>query len=97
MPLTSFLCILNLLGAQGGALLSSLSTIVVGQTVLNMAMKEVSQATSIHDKTLEEAAKTLWDSVTGMDAAKLILTTNAIALKTEMTHVEVIGLKETLD
>ena len=48
---------LNLLGAQGGALLSSLSAIVVGQTVLDMVMKGVGQAISIHDKTLEEAAK----------------------------------------
>ena len=97
MPLTSFLCVLNFLGAQGRALLSSLSAITMGQTVLDMAMKEVGQAISIHDKTLEEAAKTLWDSVTRMDAAKLILTANATALKTEMTHAEVIGLKEALD
>ena len=33
----------------------------------------------------------------GMDAAKLILTANATALKTEMTHAEVMGLKEALD
>ena len=39
------------------ALLSSLSAIVVGQTVLDMTIKEVGQAISIHDKTLEEAAK----------------------------------------
>ena len=97
MPLTSFLCVLNLVGAQGGALLSTLSTITMGQTVLDMAMKEVGQAISIHDTTLEEAAKTLWDSVTGMDAAKLILTANVTALKTKMTHAEVIGLKEALD
>ena len=35
--------------------------------------------------------------MTGMDAAKLILTANATALKTEMTHAEVMGLKEALD
>ena len=35
--------------------------------------------------------------MTGMDAAKLILTANATALKTEMTHNEVMGLKEALD
>ena len=68
MPLTCFLCVLNLLGAQGGALLSSQSAIVMGQTMLDMAKKEVGQAISIHDKTLEEAAKTVWDSVTRMDA-----------------------------
>ena len=96
MPLTSFLCVLNLVGAQGGALLSTLSTITMGQTVLDMAMKEVGQA-SIHEITLEEAAKLVWDSMTGMDAAKFILTANVIALKTEMTHAEVIGLKESLD
>ena len=97
MPLTSFLCVLNILGAQRGALLSNLSAIVVGQTMLDMVMKKVGQAISIHDKTLEEATKTLWDSVTGMDAAKIILTANATALKTKMTHAEVIGLKEALD
>ena len=59
MPLTCFLYMLNLLGAQGGALLSSLSAIVVGQTVLDMVMKGVGQAISIHDKTLEEDAKTV--------------------------------------
>ena len=62
-----------------------------------MAMKEVSQAISIHDKTLVEAAKTVWDFVTRMDAAKLLLTVNATALKTEMTQAVVIGLKEALD
>ena len=97
MPLTSFLCVLNLLGAQGGALLSNLSAITVGQTVLDMKMKDVGQAISIHDKNLEEAAKTLWDSVTGMDATKLILTANATTLKTEMTHAKVMGLQEALD
>ena len=35
--------------------------------------------------------------MTGMDTAKLILTANATALKTEMTHAEVMGLKEALD
>ena len=35
--------------------------------------------------------------MTGMDAEKLILTANAIALKTKMTHAEVMGLKEALD
>ena len=33
--------------------------IVVGQTVLDMVMKEVGQVISIHDKTLEEVAKTV--------------------------------------
>ena len=33
--------------------------IVVGQTVLEMVMKEVGQVISIHDKTLEEVAKTV--------------------------------------
>ena len=47
---------LNLLGAQGGALPSSLSAITVGQTVLNMVMKGVGQAISIHDKTLVKMA-----------------------------------------
>ena len=79
------------------ALLSSLSTIAVGQTVLDMTMKEVGQAISIHDKTLEDAAKIVWNSMIGMDAAKLILTANATALKTEMTHAMVMGLKEALD
>ena len=59
MPLICFLYMLNLLGAQGGALLSNLSAIVVGQTVLDMVMKGVGQAISIHDKTLEEDAKTV--------------------------------------
>ena len=54
------------------ALQSSLSAIVVGQTVLDMAIKEVDQAISIHNKILEEAAKIVQDSMTGMDAAKLI-------------------------
>ena len=58
MPLTSFLCVLNLLGAQEGALLCSLLAIVVGQTVHEMVMKEVGQA-SVHEITLEEAAKTV--------------------------------------
>ena len=31
----------------------------VGQTMLDMAMKEVGQVISIHDKTLEEVAKTV--------------------------------------
>ena len=79
------------------ALLSSLSAIVVSQTMLDMAIKEVGQGISIQDKTLEEAAKTVWDSMTGMDVAKLLLTSNATALKTEMTHAEVMRLKETLD
>ena len=79
------------------ALLSSLSAIVVGQTVLDMTIKEVCQVISIHDKTLEEAAKIVQDFVTGMDAEKLILTANATALKTKMTHAEVMGLKEALD
>ena len=79
------------------AQLRSLSTIVAGQTVLNMAIKEVGQVISIHDKTLEEAAKIVWDFVTGMDTAKLILTANTTVLKTEMTHTEVMGLKEALD
>ena len=35
--------------------------------------------------------------MTGMDAAKLLLTSNATALKTEMTHAEVMRLKEALD
>ena len=35
--------------------------------------------------------------MTGMDAEKLILTANATALKTKMTHAEVMGLKEALD
>ena len=35
--------------------------------------------------------------MTGMDVTKLILTANATALKTEMTHAEVMGLKEALD
>ena len=56
MSLTCFLCVLNLLGAQGGALPSSLSAITVGQTVLDMAMKGVGQAISIHDKTLVKMA-----------------------------------------
>ena len=56
MSLTCFLCVLNLLGAKGGALPSSLSAITVGQTVLNMAMKGVGQAISIHDKTLVKMA-----------------------------------------
>ena len=47
---------LNLLVAQGGALPSSLSAITVGQTVLDMAMKGVGQAISIHDKTLVKMA-----------------------------------------
>nr|POE51395.1 hypothetical protein CFP56_41762 [Quercus suber] len=79
------------------ALLSSLLAIVMSQTVLDMAIKEVGQAISIYDKTLEEATKIVWDSVTGLDAEKLILTANATALKTEMTHVVVMGLKEALD
>ena len=62
-----------------------------------MVMKGVGQAISIHDKTLEEAAKELWDSVTGMDTVKLILTANTISLQTRSTHAEVIGLKEALD
>ena len=41
------------------ALLSSLSAIVMSQTMLDMAIKEVGQGISIHDKTLEEAAKTV--------------------------------------
>ena len=94
MSLTCFLCVLNLLGAQGGALLSSLLAITVGQIVLDMAMKGVGQAINIHDKTLEEE---VWDSVTGMDVVKLILTVNAISLQTRSTHVEVMGLKEALD
>ncbi|KAF3956214.1 hypothetical protein CMV_018636 [Castanea mollissima] len=85
------------MGAQGGALLSSLSAIAMDQIVLDMAIKGVSQALSIHDKTLEEATKTVWDSMIGMDATKLILTTNATALKTEMTHAKVMGQKEALD
>ena len=52
---------------------------------------------SIHDKTLEEVAKTVWDFVTRMDTAKLMLTANATALKSKMTHAEVMGLKEALD
>ena len=56
MSLTCFLCVLNLLGAKGGALPSSLSAITVGQTVLNLAMKGVGQAISIHDKTLVKMA-----------------------------------------
>ena len=56
MSLTCFLCVLNLLGAKGGALPSSLSAITVGQTVLDMAMKGVGQAISIHDKTLVKMA-----------------------------------------
>ena len=32
-----------------------------------------------------------------MDTAKLILTANTTVLKTEMTHTEVMGLKEALD
>ena len=88
---------LNLIGAQGGALLRSLSAIAIGQIVLNMAIKGVGQAISIHDKTLEEATKIVCDSVTGMDTAKLILTANATALKTDMTHAVVMGLKEALD
>ena len=88
---------LNLLGVQGGALLSSLLAITVGQTVLDMAMKGVGQAISIHDKTLEEAAKEVWDFVTEMDAVKLILTAKAISLQTKSTHAEVMGLKEELD
>ena len=88
---------LNLLGAQGGALLSSLLAITVGQTVLDMAMKGVGQAISIHDKTLEEAAKEVWDFMTEMDAVKLILTAKAISLQTKSTHAEVMGLKEELD
>ena len=59
MPLICFLYMLNLLGAQGGALLSNLSAIVVSQTMLDMAIKKVSQGISIQDKTLEEAAKTV--------------------------------------
>ena len=94
MSLTCFLCVLNLLGAQGGALLSSLLAITVGQIVLDMAMKGVGQAINIHDKTLEEE---VWDSVTGMDVVKLILTVNAISLQTRSTHAEVMGLKEALD
>ena len=39
------------------ALLSNLSAIVVSQTMLDMAIKEVDQAISIHNKILEEAAK----------------------------------------
>ena len=35
--------------------------------------------------------------MTGMDVTKLILTANATALKTEMTHAEVMRLKEVLD
>ena len=62
-----------------------------------MAMKGVGQAISIHDKNLEEAAKEVWDSMAGMDAVKLILTTNAISLQTRSTHAEVMGLKEALD
>ena len=69
----------------------------MGQTMLDIAMKEVGEAISIHDKTLEEAAKTVWDSMTRMDVAKLLLTSNVTALKTEMTHAEVIRLKEALD
>nr|POE51396.1 hypothetical protein CFP56_41763 [Quercus suber] len=65
--------------------------------MLDIAIKEVGQAISIHEMTLEEAAKTVWDSVIGKDAAKLILTANATTLKTEMTHAEVMGLKEALD
>nr|POE51401.1 hypothetical protein CFP56_41768 [Quercus suber] len=80
-----------------GYLLSSLSAIATNQTVLDMKMKGVGQAISIHDKTLEEATKTVWDSVTGMDAAKLILMANATTLKTEMTHAKVMGLKEALE
>ena len=56
MSLTCFLCVLNLLGSKGGALPSSLSAITVGQTVLDMAMKGVGQAISIHDKTLVKMA-----------------------------------------
>ena len=82
---------LNLLGAQGGALLSSLLAITMGQTMLNIAMKGVSQAISIYDKTLEEAAKEVWDSVTRMDAVKLILMANAISLQSESMHAEVMG------
>ena len=35
--------------------------------------------------------------MTGMVVTKLILTANATALKTEMTHVKVMRLKEALD
>ena len=35
--------------------------------------------------------------MTRMDAEKLIFTANATALKTKMTHAEVMGLKEALD
>ena len=97
MSLTCFLCVLNLLGAQGGALLSSLSAITVGQTMLGMVMEGVGQAISILDKTLEKAAKEVWDSVIGMDTVKLILTANAISLQTKSAHVEVMGLKEALE
>ena len=62
-----------------------------------MAMKGVGQAISIHDKTLEEAAKEVWDFMTEMDAVKLILTAKAISLQTKSTHAEVMGLKEELD
>nr|POE51400.1 hypothetical protein CFP56_41767 [Quercus suber] len=72
-------------GDDGGALLSNLSAITMGQTMLNMAMKGVGQAISIHDKTLKEVAKKVWDSVTGMDVVKLILTANAISLQTKKT------------
>ena len=90
---------INLLfvGAQGGALLNNLTAITVGQTVLDMGLKGVGQAISIHDKPLEEAAKTVWDSVTGLDAAKLISTANTTAQVTKMTRADVKGLKEALD
>ena len=84
-------------GAQGGTLLSSLSAITVGQTVLDIGMKGVGQAVSVHDKTLEEAAKSVWDSVTGLDVAKLISTANTTAQVTDMTQAEVKELKEVLD
>ena len=84
-------------GAQGGSLLSNLSAITLGQTVLDMGMKGVGQAVGVHDKTLEEAAKTVWDSMTGLDVAKLISNADTTAQVTKRTQAEVKGLKEVLD
>ena len=83
-------------GAQGGSLLSNLSAITLGQTVLDMGMKGVGQAVGVHDKTLEEAAKTVWDSMTGLDVAKLISNADITAEVTKTTQAEVKELKEVL-
>ena len=59
-------------------------------------MKGVGQAVGVHDKTLEEAAKTVWDSMTGLDVAKLISNADITAEVTKTTQAEVKELKEVL-